>query len=202
MKDTVYKILIVVLVAILLHFALLQPLSNALKKQTHETVSSTVILKEVEKVFKLVTVEGNFSELMNYEDYAYVDLPGFRKKAIIKVQGKVLVGYDLKKLQLSTNEEDHTILLKELPEPEILSVESDLSYYDISEGIFNTFSKDELNKLNKKAKDILIQKANEAHLREQAKQEGNQILEILDAYTEKKGWKLTYNKPIQPLQKN
>ena len=157
MKNTVYKILVVVLVAILLHFASLQPLSNAFKKKSHETVSSTVILNEVEKVFKLVTVEGNFSELMNYDDYEYVDLPGFRKKAIIKVQGKVLVGYDLKNLQLSTNEENHTILLKELPEPQILSVESNLSYYDISEGIFNSFSKDELNKLNKKAKDTKLQ---------------------------------------------
>lgn len=54
---------------------------------------------------KLVSIEGNFSELMNYSDFETIDFPGFRKKAIVKVDAKVLYGFDLERLKFDVDED-------------------------------------------------------------------------------------------------
>ena len=46
---------------------------------------SQVLLEKVKNVYKLVTVEGHFSEVYTYEDYWAYDFSPFRKKALIRV---------------------------------------------------------------------------------------------------------------------
>ena len=78
--------------------------------------SSTVLLEQVRKVMKLVTVEGDFNELYSREDsWNYNDwlarLPGFKKRIMLRVKARASVGYDLSGSRLTTDEESHTIYL-------------------------------------------------------------------------------------------
>ena len=93
---------------------MLKPLTNWWNKKSEPDISSTVILKEVKKVMKLVSIEGNFSELMNYSDFETIDFPGFRKKAIVKVDAKVLYGFDLERLKFDVDEDKKLLLLKRI----------------------------------------------------------------------------------------
>ena len=58
--------------------------------------NSTVLLEQVRKVMKLVTVEGDFNELYSREDsWNYSDwlarLPGFKKKIMLRVKARASV---------------------------------------------------------------------------------------------------------------
>jgi len=151
--------------------------------------SSDVILERVKKVAKLITVEGYFSEVYDYKDYWGYDFSIFRKKALVRVRAKVSVGYDMDQLKIEALPESKTILVSQMPEPEILSIDHDLDYYDISEGTFNSFTEADYNKINTNAKKYIETKAKESNLIETARKEGNQALELMKFIAESAGWK-------------
>ncbi len=151
--------------------------------------SSDVILERIKKVAKLITVEGYFSEVYNYKDYWGYDWPFLRKKALVRVRAKVSVGYDLNQLKIEALPESKTIVVSNMPNPEILSIDHDLDYYDLSEGTFNAFSEADYNKINTNAKKMIEQKAQESDLLETAATEGNQALELMKFIAESAGWK-------------
>ena len=151
--------------------------------------NSDVILERVKQVAKLITVEGYFSEVYDYKDYWGYDLPFLRKKALVRIRAKVSVGYDLNRLKIEALPESKTILVTHMPEPEILSIDHDLDYYDISEGTFNSFTEADYNKINTNAKKYIEAKAKESNLLETAQKEGNQALELMKFITESAGWK-------------
>ena len=121
--------------------------------------------------------------------YGY-DLNVFRKKALLRVKAKVSVGYDLEKLKITTLPEKKTIVLSEIPPPELLSIDHELDYYDVQEGIFNSFTSQDYNKLNANAKDFVRQKAQESQLFEQASLQKNKLYEMIRLMVESVGWQL------------
>jgi len=67
-----------------------------IQQETH------VFLNEIKNLRKLVVSEGNFSEVYSFTDskkYFY-DYISFDKKAIVSVNAKVEVGYDLSQLEI------------------------------------------------------------------------------------------------------
>ena len=174
--------------------------------QTEETVaSSTVLLEKVEQVCKLVTVEGNFSELYDETNIRkftiYVPLPStwrFSKQAIIRVTGKVLVGYDLKDLKVTADSTNKQVILSNIPEPDILSIDHDLEYKNISESFFNSFGPKDYTALNANAKAVLREKARESRLMQEAQLEGNQLIRIMQFIVESAGWTLVVEQPGEP----
>ncbi len=101
--------------------------------------NGVVLLERIKQVAKLITVEGYFSEIYDYQDYYGYDLSIFRKKALIRVKAKVSVGYDLEKMKVTSDAATKTIHLSGIPPAEILSIEHDLDYYDVPtlEGILH-----------------------------------------------------------------
>ncbi|MBK9744287.1 MAG: DUF4230 domain-containing protein [Saprospiraceae bacterium] len=60
--------------------------------------NTTIVLEKIKTVTKLISVEGQFSELYNYkESYDYDFFNLFSKKIILRVNAKVSVGYDFEK---------------------------------------------------------------------------------------------------------
>ncbi|MBK9490331.1 MAG: DUF4230 domain-containing protein, partial [Haliscomenobacter sp.] len=138
---------------------------------------ASVLLEKMKRVAKLVTVEGYFSELYNHKDYWRYDWWIFRKKALLRVKAKVSVGFDLEGLDIKADTATKTITIKNIPkEPEIISIDHNIDYYDISEGSFNTFTPEDYNKINKKARDLIEQKAKESDLIKQAREQGIEII--------------------------
>lgn len=158
------------------------------KVETVEAVDGTVLLEKVQQVAKMITVEGYFSELYDHKDYYSYDISIFRKKAILKVKGKVSIGYDLKKMEFDINPIKRELVIRYFPDPEVLSIDTDVSYFDLQEGMFNTFNEDDLTKLNFKAKDLIRQKANSSDLMLQAEDQANDIRDLIIFIAEESGW--------------
>ncbi|MFK7808821.1 MAG: DUF4230 domain-containing protein [Saprospiraceae bacterium] len=166
----------------------------SLQMKTEVKEESQVLLEKIKKVSKLITVEGTFSEIYDYEEHWGYDLSPFRKKALIRVKANVLVGYDLQKMNLEANSETKTIVLSNLPDPEIMSIEHDLDYYDITEGTFNTFEAADYNKMNASAKEKVRKEAMSSNLFLTAEEEFSQLIEIIEFMVEGAGWTLEFRK--------
>lgn len=151
---------------------------------------ATVLLDRIRTVTKLVVLEGFFSEIYDYQDYYGFDLSFFRKKALIRVQAKVSVGFDLDKLNIETHAASRTVRMSAIPVPEILSIDHNLDYYDIQEGAFNSFSPADYNRLNDKAKDFVRKKAMDSDLFTRALERREDIYETIRFLVEGMGWRL------------
>ena len=154
--------------------------------------NAEVLLERIRKVAKLVTVEGYFTEVYDYKDYWGYDLPFLRKKALLRVKAKVSVGYDLERMRIDLRPGQRTILISNIPEPEILSIDHDIDYYDLSEGTFNSFSEADYNRLNARAKQYIEARALESDLMEQAAEQGNQLLEVIEFMAKSAGYRVQY----------
>ena len=156
-------------------------------------VDSTVLLEKIKTVAKLVTVEGYFSELYNYKDYVGYDWWIFRKKAILRVQAKVSVGYDLTNLEIDVAPDEKKLIVRNIPaDPEVISIEHDIDYYDLSEGTFNVFDEKDYTQLNKDARDFIVIKAEESDLIEKARAQGVQILDVIRFMAENAGYQVEF----------
>lgn len=160
--------------------------------ESEVTEESKVLLEKIKAVTKLVTVEGYFSEIYDYKEYWGYDFSPFRKKALIRVKAKVSVGYDLTKMDFEANTLTRTITISNMPDPEIISIDHDLDYYDITEGTFNAFTEADYNTMNKNAKEKVRKEALDSDLFLTAEAESAQLLEIIEFMVEGTGWTLVY----------
>jgi len=153
---------------------------------------SVILLERIKQVCKLITVEGDFSEIFTHRDGKGIlfNLVQLEKKALIIVHARVFVGFDLSKIHISADNTQQTILLGQFPEPSILSIETDLEYYDIKKGAINKFSETDLTNLNKKAKELIREKALKSHLMEAAKHQASETILLIKQLVEPIGWKL------------
>lgn len=167
------------------------------KKQRKEitTHQSTVLLEKIRSVCKLISVEGDFAEVYKYENTRerFMSLLSSKKKALIVIKAKAQIGYDLNKILMHADTGKRKIILSNFPEPEVLSIEPDLEFYDIKNGLFNTFTPDDLTSLNTEAKKHIREKIPESGLMETAKKEALQSVLLIEKIVETIGWKLDYS---------
>ena len=91
-----------------------------------------------------------------------------------------------------------TVTLNEFPEPEILSIDHDLDYYDIQEGTFNSFTANEYNVINKEAKSLILKKTQESDLLQQAQEQKKVYIDMLTMAVRSMGWKFVVKSDIKP----
>ncbi len=151
--------------------------SNALEVQ-----NSTVILEKIERVFKVVTAEGHFSEVFDYTHtsnlHDFLPIPS-TKKALLIVNAKVMMGFDFKKLQCEIDPETRKVNILAFPKPEVLSIENDIKYYNMENGLFNKFANTDLTKLQTEAKQKIITRVSESELPYIAQKQMQQLLHEL-----------------------
>jgi len=158
------------------------------KKKKSEDLG--VVMEKMKKVNKWTTVEAYFSEMYNYKDYYYYDFSPLRKKALIRVKAKVAAGFDFESIQFEIKEAEKIIIIHKFPAAEILSIDHELDYYDITEGTFNSFTADEYNILNKNAKDFIQQKALESPLLKEAEANKEEWMDMIRLTIQASGWDL------------
>ncbi len=161
--------------------------------RSHVVESSTIVLEKIEKVLKLVTLEGEYSELSKHEEYYAYNISPLRKKTLIRVNAKVLVGYDLEKMDFVMDEKNRSIIIDKFPEPEILSLDDDVEYYDISEGLFVSFTKEDYTAIQKKAKKDIEEIATNSGLIEKAKEQEQELIDMLTVTLNSIGWDFIIN---------
>lgn len=163
---------------------------NSSFKSRKSTVTHDVVLEQVKNVVKLGTVEGYFTEIYSHKDYYGPDLGFFTKKALIRVKAKILAGYNLETLKIDVDEKSKTVLISNLSAPQILSIDHDLDYYDITEGMFNSFKTSDYNRMNRQAKEYVIKVAVKSGLLENAKTQFYSHLDFLRILLGNYGWEL------------
>ena len=181
--------LIIIGAALGIFFALKILSTNEKKKE-----SASILLEKIRAVNKLITVEGDFSEVYAYEDYEHWDIPWFRKKALIRVDATVSVGYNLAAVRYEVDSVAGKISISNFPNAEILSMETDYHYYDLTEGSFNQFEPQDITKLQKRAKDLIIAKVDQTELKQKAAKQAFETIEIYKTLLEQSGWEVIIEK--------
>jgi hypothetical protein len=163
-----------------------------IKNRTAE--ESVVLLEKIRYVSKMITIEGDFSEIMQFEDVkdVFLRLVTSKKKAIVLANAKVLVGFDMKKIKLRSDTNSKKLMLEYFPEPEILSIETDIKYYDVKGGFFNKFAAKDLSELNKKVKQNIEEKIPDSELLLSAKSKALETVKMIEELVSTFGWKLEY----------
>jgi hypothetical protein len=151
---------------------------------------SSVLLEKIQAVAKLSTVEGTFSEIYNYSEYQGYFTFFWDKKVLVRVRATVSAGYDLEHLNIVADPLTKTIRMSGLPKPEILSIDHTLDYYDISEGLFASFSPEDYTRVNQRAKDLIRDSAQKSTLLKEADVQGAKMLDLMRFMIEGAGWKL------------
>lgn len=156
---------------------------------------SVILLDKIKSVCKFITVEGDFAEIYHYEDVKqkFLKLISSKKKALVVVNAKAYVGFDLAKVNMHANEDSKTIVLNDFPKAEILSIETSLNYYDKSDGYFNKFEATDLTDLHNEAKIHIKDKIPESGLFQAAQKEALEAILLIENIVQTIGWKLDYS---------
>ena len=122
------------------------------KKLTRE--QSVILIDKVRRVCKFITVEGDFAEIYHYEDVKqkFLNMITARKKALVVINAKAHIGFDLKKVRMEADTKTKRVIMKAFPNPEVLSIDTTINYYDKRDGYFNRFAASDLSELQIEAK--------------------------------------------------
>lgn len=165
------------------------------KTKQKTNAQSLILLDKIKRVCKFITVEGDFAEIYHYEDVKekFLKLITSKKKALVVVNAKAHVGFDLSKIKMSTNTKTKRVVLTHFPQPEVLSIETDINYYDKKDGMFNKFEASDLTELHQKAKIHIEDKIPESGLYNVAKGEALEAIQLIENLVETIGWTLDYS---------
>ena len=183
-----------IIISILVTLGLVTIYKQWKTKQT-TNAQSILMLDKIKRVCKFITVEGDFAEIYHYEDVKQMALKliSSRKKALVVINAKAHVGFDLNKVKMNSNSKSKTVVLTHFPQPEVLSIESDINYYDKKDGMFNKFEASDLTELHTKAKEHIRDKIPESGLYNVAEQEALEAIQLIENLVETIGWKLDYS---------
>lgn len=156
--------------------------------------STALIQQQIKNVGKLVVTEGSFSQVYSYKDSKkfYLDMLSARKKALIIVNAKATVAYDLSKLEVELDEKNKTVIIKHIPKEEI-SIYPEIQYYDITQDYLNQFEAKDYNRIKNRVNKAIRQKVEQSGLISNAKNRLISELQKIYILTNSLGWTLKYN---------
>ena len=162
------------------------------KDLTH--TQSTILMEKIRKVWKLIIVEGEFAEIYHYENTKerFMNMVSSKKRAILLINAKAYVGFDMSRIRMEAITDKKVIKLTDFPDPEVLSLETDLKYYDKKDGLFNKFDSSDLTEVNSEAKKHVLDKIPDSGLLETARSEALEAVLLVQNIVETIGWTLDY----------
>ncbi len=161
------------------------------KKAPTKTIEASILLEKVKTVLKVVSVEGQFTEIISHQQQGkLLGIIPQNKKAILVIKGTAMVGFDLQKLEFQIDKSTKQIRLKELPNPEIISIDTDTSYYDIKENMWSKFSPVDHTELNLKAKEKIREQILKSNLPTLASHQAEQTLVLIQQISQSFGWRM------------
>jgi len=190
------KILIGVFLTLLFVFVF-RYCSNKNENRQQLLERTALIQKELINVGKLVVTEGYFSQVFTYEDSKkfYFDVLSARKKAIVIVNAKVTVGYDLSKIVSTIDQNAKTLTISFIPKEEI-NIYPSIEYYDVTQDYLNQFDAKDYNIVKQRVDRLIEGKINNSDLKSNAKNRLISELQKIYILTNTLGWTLKYNEDI------
>lgn len=192
MRNFIIGILLTLLVVLTFRFC-----ENKKEQQRDLFSSSALIQQEINNVSKLIVSEGNFAQVYTFEDSEnfLFDFFSSKKTAVVIVNAKVTVGYDLKQITTAIDEESKTITLSNLPKAEV-NIYPELDFYDISNGYLNTFNAQDYNKIKQEATKTIAKKIEESSLTLNSQNRLISELQKIYILSHSLGWTLKYEDQI------
>ncbi|MFP2996754.1 DUF4230 domain-containing protein [Spongiivirga sp. MCCC 1A20706] len=189
--------ILISILSLILGGVLVYAISKYIEKKRKDSVTnqqSVMLLEKIKRVCKLITVEGDFAEIYHYENTKekLLKLISSKKKALVIINAKAYVGFDLTKLKMQAHDDNRTIVLKAFPRPEVLSIDTNVQYYDKKDGFFNKFEAEDLTELSNEAKAHIKAKVPESGLYTSAEKEALDTILLMEQIVETIGWKLDY----------
>ncbi|MBZ0326096.1 MAG: DUF4230 domain-containing protein [Altibacter sp.] len=174
------------------------------RKKERTSTQSVILMEKIRSVCKFITVEGDFSEIYHYENLKdkWFNLILGKKKALILIEAKAHIGFDLTKIQMEADTKKQLIKLTNFPQPELLSIETDFKYYDKKEGWANPFTASDLTEINKEAKQHIVDKIPGSGLLEEASEQALDTIKLMEKLVETINWKLDYSALEIPERNN
>lgn len=164
--------------------------------------NSMLIQQQISNESKLIVTEGHFAEVYNYKDSQELFGPLITadKKALVVVNAEVTVAYDLAKVDFEVDEENKTLHIKSIPDPEI-KINPDFEYYDVTADFLNQFNASDYNKIKNNVNASLLKKIESSTLKNNAQ---NRLLSELSKFyvlTNSMEWTLLFrDKPVHSFE--
>lgn len=156
-------------------------------------LNSALLEQQIRQVGKLIVTEGQFSQVLSYKNTKknYFDIFSANKKALVIVNAKVTVAYDLRQIKTEIDQENKQVVILSLPDPEI-NTYPDLKYYDVSQDYFNQFDEADYNKIKGSVDKMIQAKIDQSDLKANAKERLINELSKIYILTNSLGWSLHY----------
>lgn len=191
------KLIIGIIIAVLVVFAY-QYFTDRKDKKTELAQTSALIEKEVENVSKLVVIESSYAQIFTYKNTQNVFMGlTAKKKAILAVNTKATVAYDLAQLQYEIMSDKKVLRITQVPEAE-LNIYPEFDFYDVSQDYLNQFEADDYNEIKKRVTKQIRKKIEKSAVMQNAENRLASELQKLFILTNSLGWTLEYHK--QPIQ--
>lgn len=155
--------------------------------------NTNLLQEQIKNVGKLVVTEGTFSQVYSYNDSRkfYLDIFSARKKALIVVNAKATVAYDLSKLETEIDEENKIVRILSIPEEEI-TINPEIKYYDVTQDYLNQFKAEDHNKIRNRIEASIRKKVDGSTLKSNAQNRLISELQKIYILTSTMGWTLEY----------
>ncbi len=187
-----YRFLAGIVTALLLYGAI-QFFIRQNNEQQEIQQNTALLEQQIKQVGKLLVTEGHFSQVLSYKNTRknYFDIFSANKKALVIINAKVTVAYDLRQLKTEIDQEAKQVRIISIPEPEI-NIYPDLQYYDVSQDYFNKFDAADYNKIKGSVSQILEDKIQQSDLKEDARERLLTELSKIYLLTGTMGWSLHF----------
>ena len=159
--------------------------------------SSELIQKQVQQVGKLIVTEGYYSKVFTFKNSQnlFLNLMTSDKKALVIVNAKATVEYDLRQLEVDIDETRKILILKKIPDP-ILNIYPEIEYYDVTQDYFNSFDAKDYNKIKNSVTAQIRAQIEKSDLMENSRERLMVELTNLYVLTNSMGWTLMYEEQV------
>lgn len=187
-----YRFLAGIVTALLL-YGIIQFLIRQNSEKQEIQQNTALLEQQILQVGKLLVTEGHFSQVLSYKNTRknYFDIFSANKKALVIINAKVTVAYDMRQLKTEIDPEAKQVRIISIPEPEI-NIYPDLQYYDVSQDYFNKFDAEDYNKIKGSVYKILEEKIQKSDLKADARERLLTELSKIYLLTGTMGWSLHF----------
>lgn len=163
-----------------------------------------IINHEIERLNKMIVIEQNYSAFrtkdFNKFNSKYLDF--LNKNIVLYITAKAQVVYDMKKMKVEVDSINKKIHILSIPEP-LVEVFPNVEIYSMEDGMFNRFSKSDLNLVMEEGKRDIYKEVEKSNIKSLAKKQLISNLQDLYSMAKLYRWQIQddtpYAKDLIPL---
>ena len=147
------------------------------------TITHDVVVDQIKAVAKLVSSEATVRDVIVYENTWY----GSTKRSLVVVTGRLLAGIDLRDNPDVVIDHERRKITIRIPPAKLIAVEiRDMQTYDERGGLWNPFTREDRDAIQRQARAQLTQAGSQLALIQHANESAVELLQLLlarDGYT-------------------